>query len=165
MKKSCNTGQSLVEVVVGLALAILVLGGLINAVVTSLRNSNFAKSQAEATKLAQQRMEWMRIKRDKEGWNSFPAISGGIAYVTGDCYSINSSSLLLTKLSNCNTRASIGTTAFAETISISSINCAVSPAVDYCRKNVKVSVYWTDGTCQSAYCHKSELISYLSRWQ
>lgn len=165
MKKSCNTGQSLVEVVVGLALAILVLGGLINAVVTSLRNSNFAKSQATATKLGQQRMEWVRINRDAFGWSNFPKLYGTQTYFSGGCYSMTDSPPVL----NYDATTCVGqdpkiisTTIFAEKILISDIDCGGG---DICRKQVTVSIFWTDGTCQLPYCHKSELISYLSRWQ
>lgn len=160
---SRNSGQSLVEVVVGLALAILVLGGLINAVVTSLRNSNFAKSQAEATKLAQQRMEWIRINRDTYGWSSFPKLITGV-YTSGGCYNMSTPPVLNKFASSCASQnpQQISGSAFFEKITISDINCGGG---DICRKQVTVSVFWTDGTCQSDYCHKSELISYLSRWQ
>jgi type II secretory pathway pseudopilin PulG len=161
-----NNGQSLVEVVVSLALAILVLGGLINAVVASLRNSSYAKNQAQATKLAQQRMEWMRINRDTYGWSTFPKLEGTQTYVSGGCYSISNSPPVLNKFNDFGCSGTdpvlISTPGFAEKISILDIDCGSG---DICRKQVTISVFWTDGSCQTSYCHKSELISFLSRWQ
>lgn len=60
-------GQSLVEVVVASAVGILVVSALVFAAIFSLRNANFAKNQAQATKLAQEGMEKVRSNRDRDG--------------------------------------------------------------------------------------------------
>ena len=110
-------------------------------------------------------MEWVRINRDAYGWSDFPKLYGTQTYTSGGCYNMSSPPPILNKFdTTCVGKdpVVILTTIFAEKISISNIDCGGG---DVCRKQVTVSVFWTDGTCQSAYCHKSELISYLSRWQ
>lgn len=60
-------GQTLLELVVAIAVAILVLGSLVFATITSLRNAQLAKNQAQATKLAQEGLETVRSLRDRNG--------------------------------------------------------------------------------------------------
>lgn len=66
-------GQSLIEVlVVGIVSAIMILA-LIMIILNSLKNAQFAQNQTQATKLAQDTIDKIRILRDK---NSSLAISG-----------------------------------------------------------------------------------------
>lgn len=59
-------GQSLIELVVVVAVIVIVIGALTFATIASLRNANFAKSQAQATKLAQEGLEKVRSLRDRD---------------------------------------------------------------------------------------------------
>lgn len=58
-------GQSLMELVVVIAVIVIVIGALVFATIASLRNSTFAKNQAQATKLAQEGIETVRTGRDR----------------------------------------------------------------------------------------------------
>ncbi len=60
-------GQSLLELVVSMAIAILVLSSLAFAIITSLRNAQFANRQIQSTKLAQDALEKVRSLRDRSG--------------------------------------------------------------------------------------------------
>lgn len=60
-----NKGQSLMEVVVATAVGVLVVMALVFATIFSLRNANFAKNSAQATKLAQEGIEMVRLGRDR----------------------------------------------------------------------------------------------------
>lgn len=62
-----QAGQSLLELVVSMAVAILVLGSLAFAIITSLRNAQFASRQTQSTKLAQEALEKVRSLRDRGG--------------------------------------------------------------------------------------------------
>lgn len=64
MRRSRN-GQTLIEVVVATAVGIFVVTALTFATIFSLRNANFAKNSAQATKLAQEGIERVRIGRDR----------------------------------------------------------------------------------------------------
>lgn len=60
-----QNGQSLMEVIVAATIGILVVTALTFATVFSLRNANFAKNSAQATKLAQEGIEKVRTGRDR----------------------------------------------------------------------------------------------------
>ncbi len=59
-------GQTLLELVVVVAVSVLVVGALVFTVIASLRNAGFAKNQAQATKLAQEGIELVRTGRDRD---------------------------------------------------------------------------------------------------
>jgi hypothetical protein len=65
-----NSGQSLFEVIIALGVCALVLVGAISLSTSSVRNSSFARNNAQATKYAQEGVEWLREERD-EGWDEF----------------------------------------------------------------------------------------------
>ena len=58
-------GQSLLELVVVIAVVVIVIGALTFATIASLRNASFSQNQAQATKLAQEGIERVRIGRDR----------------------------------------------------------------------------------------------------
>ena len=58
-------GQTLLELVVVVAVIIVVVGALVFATIASLRNASFAKNQTQATKLAQEALERVRTGRDR----------------------------------------------------------------------------------------------------
>lgn len=60
-------GQSLLEVIIAMTVGILVVTALVFAVIFSLRNAQFAKNSAQATKLAQEGIERVRTLRDRDG--------------------------------------------------------------------------------------------------
>lgn len=63
-------GQSIFELVIALAVTMLIVTGIVQVVTISIRNANFAKTQAEATRYAQQAAEWLRAERNKN-WELF----------------------------------------------------------------------------------------------
>lgn len=60
-----ENGQSLLEVIVAVSMGILIVSALTFATIFSLRNANFAKNSAQATKLAQEGIERVRTGRDR----------------------------------------------------------------------------------------------------
>lgn len=73
MQAPKEKGQSLIEVVGALAIALIVILALVRVTVTSMRNANFAKNQALATQYAQEGMEKIRAYRDQNDWSTFVA--------------------------------------------------------------------------------------------
>ena len=65
MKKRKNQGQSLIEVLTALAIAILVIVTLVAGVTYAIRNLTHAKNQALATQYAQEGIELARKARDE----------------------------------------------------------------------------------------------------
>lgn len=92
-------GQSLLELIVVLTIAAIVVGALTFAIIGAIRNASFAKSQAEATKYAQDGIEKLRSIRDRN-----TAIGSSISGINtfSDLYSLNLSH------NYCNTTAGDG---------------------------------------------------------
>lgn len=65
-----NKGQSLVEIVIAISVGVLVVGALTFATISSLRGSDFAQKQSQATKLAQEGIEKVRGIRDRDDIDS-----------------------------------------------------------------------------------------------
>lgn len=63
-------GQTLLELVVVIAMGVIVVGALVFATIASLRNSQFSKNQTQATKLAQEGLEKVRGLRDRNQDNT-----------------------------------------------------------------------------------------------
>lgn len=59
-------GQNLLELIVVIAVTIIVVTALVFATLSSLRNAQFAQNQSQATKLAQEWIETIKIYRDKD---------------------------------------------------------------------------------------------------
>ncbi|MBI2622025.1 hypothetical protein HYW66_00085 [Candidatus Microgenomates bacterium] len=68
---STSSGQTLLEVIVGLGVGVVVLVAITSAVLSSLTGSDFGKNQTQATLYAQQGMEVVRDLRNKEGAGFF----------------------------------------------------------------------------------------------
>lgn len=80
-------GQSLLELIVVIAVGILVVGALVFATISSLRNAQFAKNQAQATKLSQEGMERVRGIRDRNDLVQFN-YSGGQTQRFADLWAV-----------------------------------------------------------------------------
>ena len=71
-KKYLNQeGQSLIEVVIALAVAVLVLLALVGITISSINNASFSRNQSLATKYAKQVMEEIRNHRETVPWADF----------------------------------------------------------------------------------------------
>ena len=69
-RKSGDAGQTLVEILVAVAMVVLVLVAVVGRSVDSVRNSIFSRNQILATRFAQEGVEWTRSQRDRLGWNA-----------------------------------------------------------------------------------------------
>src|SRR5687767_1622956 len=99
-----GNGQTLVELLVVITIGIIVFGALTIATISSLRNAQSAKNQAQATKLAQEGLERIRADRDRDAgitvsggsvtsWSDPDLWSNRVNVVCGSCYfKLNSSS-------------------------------------------------------------------------
>lgn len=82
---SRESGQSLVEVLVALAVATVVIVALIIVVLTSLKNSQFAQNQSKATKYAQEAMDGVLAVRDRDGKVKFNGPPAGLLPMVSSC--------------------------------------------------------------------------------
>src|SRR5258708_38691280 len=82
-RMTSQKGQSLVEVLVALSLAVVISSGIAVLIVYGLSSAQFSKSQSRAAQYAQEGMEKVRSLRDSNLFNSsnpglpgFPVSSG-----------------------------------------------------------------------------------------
>ncbi len=64
--KSVESGQSLFEVVIALAISALIVMALVSLVSNSIQNANFSKNKTLASNYAQEVTEWLRRERDTD---------------------------------------------------------------------------------------------------
>lgn len=60
-----SKGQTLLEIVIVVAVIVIIVASLVFAIIFSIRNAQFSKNQAQATKLAQEGLERVRAGRDR----------------------------------------------------------------------------------------------------
>lgn len=60
-----DKGQTLIELIIVVAVSVIIIGALVFAIIASLRNAQFSKNQSLATKLAQEGIERVRSGRDR----------------------------------------------------------------------------------------------------
>lgn len=156
-------GQTLIEVLVGLASSVIVIGAITIATLSALNNAQFSENQNLATQYAQQAMESIRNMRDTN-YQNFSVLSG--SYCMGkSCTSINSSNL------NTNPNSTYCWTAPAsgcgQNVGIFVRQTSFEQNSSYCDGNTKVTVTasWNDAKCTTSsdtFCHKVNLTSCLS---
>ncbi len=69
--KKNSQGQSLVEVLIAIAIVTVVLITLVAAVVIALAGARFAKEKVKSNFLVQEGLEWVRSQRSALGWEDF----------------------------------------------------------------------------------------------
>lgn len=79
-----NSGQTLIEVLIGLTMTVFLLSALVVATTQAIKSSRFARSQARATHLAQQQIEELRNIRDEDGWEIFKSRLSSCPLSSGD---------------------------------------------------------------------------------
>lgn len=149
-------GQTLIEVLLALGVAVVVLSATVVAVLAALNNAQFSKNQNIATQYAQEGMEVMRNMRNSN-WTLFSS------YATGQyCLDQNSTGLSGRdpNVQGCNGQ-NVGIYARRVDIVKDSAACGGSN-----QTKVTVSVSWASNKCtdtNNLYCHKVELVSCLGR--
>jgi Tfp pilus assembly protein PilV len=161
-------GQSLIEVVIALSIAIIVAVAFTNVTITSVRNAQFAKNQNLATKYAQQTIEYLRAIRDQdrvisaspvENWSDLWEVNLG---TTGQCYNLDKSNIQLTEAVSCTTDAVIQDKSGTDTMFMRRIKISDDGTVaGKDRKTIDITVYWNDSKGQ----HSAVVSTYLTRWQ
>lgn len=61
-----QSGQSLFEVMIALAISAIIIIALVALVSSATRNAVFSKNQTEASRFAQEAVEWLRQERDTD---------------------------------------------------------------------------------------------------
>ena len=72
LKNANFGGQSLVEVVVSIGVAVILAISLITTSLITQKSSRSARNNSQATKLVQQTLEQIRVFRDRAGFSTLP---------------------------------------------------------------------------------------------
>lgn len=143
--KKWQRGQGLFEMLIVLAIAVLVIAGVASVVTTSIKNSSFAQNQADASRLGQEAVEWVRQERNN-GWSVFSARADSPARN----YCVQSLSWNIQTA--CLSTQTIGGV-FLRDVSLELLSSD--------RVEVDVNVHWSDGRG----AHESRLSTVLTNWQ
>ena len=71
-KNTFFSGQSLVEVVVSIGIAVMLAISLITTSLITQKSARSARNNSQATKLVQQTLEQLRVFRDRAGFSELP---------------------------------------------------------------------------------------------
>lgn len=178
--ESCSqTGQSLLELVIGLSLISVVIGALAIITTYSLRNTQFSKNQSQATKLAQENLEKIKTIKSSNygicfsgefinscsGWDNIwihPIAAAGEKYTittgTSGCTVGTLTKPYCLQFSNLSSPIPVpNNTLFSSEIIIYSepVNTPVSD-----QRKIVSRIYWTDNSGT----HTSDLVTVLSRY-
>lgn len=154
-------GQTLIEVLVGLATAVVVIAAITTATISSLNNATFSKNQNLATQYAQQGMEFMRKLRDNS-YSTFQGLSGTYC-LAKECTKLTSSNPKCwtpTSGNTCNQNIDY----FVRQIDVQQN----SPNCDGASTQIVAKVSWFDAKCTSGtntFCHQVLLTTCLSNYQ
>lgn len=75
MRKRFKRGQSLIEVVVSLGVAVILAVSLISTSLITQKTARAAKNNSQATKLAQESIEKIRVFRDRQSFSALTSDS------------------------------------------------------------------------------------------
>ncbi len=142
-------GQTLIEAIVALTIAVAIIAAIAIAVISSLSNSEFTRSQNQANQYASEALGFVRGIRDSS-WSKFKTYSS-IYY----CFSGGAVDLSKRTGSDCGDNIGV----FSREIDIEHDSSFCSNA-----SRVTIIVSWNDNKCQNTSdlrCHKVRLISCL----
>ncbi|MBP8590876.1 hypothetical protein KBI33_00180 [Candidatus Shapirobacteria bacterium] len=137
-----SSGQSLVEVVVTVAIATLILVALVAGATVAVRNIQYSRNRARAVALNRQATEWLRSERAK-GWSAF------YSRLAEGNYCLNT--LDLSRHRNCNSNELVdGVFKREANVAKEGLDKII----------ITVTTFWTDSQGE----HREEVKTYLTRW-
>lgn len=154
-----ESGQTLIEVMIALGIAVVIVSAITIAVVIALDNTSYSRNQNLATQFAQEGMEIVRQKRDTN-LTSFQAL-------TDRTYCLaKGSTTLVRKQENFCTDFDQSSSLFRREIEIyhppDSSSCDDGNADTESLTKVVSTVFWTDGKCPEVFCQQVSLESCLA---
>lgn len=145
-----QSGATLVETLVAIALVSVVLTAVVGMVVSAVATSTLSKSRTTATRLAEEGIEVARKTRDRTDWDSFYN-----AYVNSNSWKVD---LVAGDIILNTSGSSLPTAPFTRTVTFS--NASV-PVGGRDRVQVISTVTWNDkGKIQEV-----KLVSFLTKWR
>jgi type II secretory pathway pseudopilin PulG len=169
-----SKGQSLLELVVGLGLVVLIVSALAFSTISGLRNSQFSKNQAQATKYAQEYIERVRTIKNNDyavclqsgngsctTWSQIWATSFGQTYLSanGACESEGCTFYVDGPSAGCNPLC-LKYSANPASLNGGFLEQVIIQDEVLNQKKVIVNISWND----TSGSHKSQLVTVLSKF-
>lgn len=130
-----NSGQSLFEIIIALAVATMIIVAIVTLAANSISNSIFSKNRSLATRFAQEATEWLRSQRDMS-WDNLSTLADGSTYCLQDISSLGS-----LQLGSCSgSKFVTGSTNIKREVILESGTSGGKNII-----NVEIKVYWSDG--------------------
>lgn len=148
-----ESGQSLFEIILALAITTLITVALVALTATSIRNTTFSKNKTLASRYSQEAMEWLRGERDTD-FSVFKEIRAANPLY---CLpSLSWSGASGATIGACTSGREIANTLFRREISFSTTSIACGDLIE-----AGVKVYWTD----SQGIHEVRSVTCFSDWR
>ncbi len=157
-----NAGQTLVEILIALGIAISIITSMTVVVTSAINNTTYGKNQNFATEYAQEGMEIVK-QMQINNYQTFSTLSGRyclaqtcstVSTSTGTC-GLNSGG------TGVNCSPNVNNNTFIRQIDILAPRSVQAKCFNTIQATV--SVLWTDGKClQGTYCHTEQLVSCFS---
>jgi len=165
-------GQSLIEVLIGLTIGALIIGGVSAGLVSSLRSNTQTKQDIIATEIAQKTMDNVRVLAESD-WNKIYGVSAGkgptvnyYIYSNGQTFSIVSSLVGLSVEDKAKIEINVENIVYTASFTIDNVSRAGSGAIDSgtsydpSTQKIVISVSWkTIGTNERTI----SITSYITR--
>lgn len=147
-----QSGQTLLEALIALAVAGIVIAAAAVITSNSLRTSQTSRSQNLASQLAQEGLELARIKRLPAPAASSPSVTYCIGEEENNSFETPG---------NCGNVANIGAE-FKREVTLYPIDSTTGSSCGANTYKVSSKVYWTDGQCTVKFCRDVELQTCLA---
>lgn len=145
-----NSGQSLMEVIIALAVTAIILTGIVSLTSKSVSTSTYSKNKSQANRHASEAMEYVRTQKEQLGWTDFKTL---ITTPDPDVWCMKTLEFTMSGVCPADDTGKITGTIFQRTLEVKNV---LSKTMD-----VEVKVVWSDekGT------HETYTISSISNWQ
>lgn len=159
-----NSGQTLIEALIALSIIVVIMSATTVAVITSLNNASFVKSQNQVNKIAQQGMEYIRDQIVNNNRFTTYASYSPTTRCMPSTYDMSTYVVYIADRPDQYCTSFIDNK-FLRTVTFTAADCDTSSAVTDFTDGLKVTVrvLWNDSKCPTGtagkYCHEQEITS------
>jgi len=146
MKLQIEKGQSMLEILMALAVMALIVMAIVGLATISIRNSSYSKNKSLAEKFATETVDWLRQERDS-GWTVFAAKAVG-----NGTYCLPQLAWLPAPVGECSAGQYVVGTVLQRQIILQTNDGNIE---------AEVLVFWTDSQGE----HRVKLNSFFSNWK
>lgn len=143
-------GQSLMEVIIALAVTAIILTGIVSLTSKSVSTSTYSKNKSQANRYAGEAMEYVRTQKEHLGWSNFKTI---ITSPDPDIWCMKALEFTSSGVCPSDDTGKISGTIFQRTLEVKNVSNKTM--------EIEIKVIWSDekGT------HETYTVSAISDWR